>query len=78
MRGDPGGTATFRIDGYTADNPMKEESPGFYRAQVSIGRYLDIPSGVIRLILSKGGRRSFESIPEQITVVSKPQAKTGL
>jgi hypothetical protein len=71
LRGDPGGNASFRVDGFTADIFMKEESSGFYKAEVLIGKNLDVPSGTIRLMLTKAGKRAFETIPETISIVSR-------
>ncbi len=71
LKGVGGGKAYFRIEGYTADIQMKEESQGFYRATVRIGKNLDIPSGTIRVMLTKEGRQTFESIPEPVSIVSQ-------
>ncbi len=68
LRGDQGGAASFRIDGYTAEVKMKEQPKGFYKAEVKIGKNLDIPNGKILLTLNKFGKTAIESIPEPITV----------
>ncbi|WP_218081054.1 S-layer homology domain-containing protein [Anthocerotibacter panamensis] len=77
LKGEPKGVASFRIEGYTADVKMKEEAQGFYKAAVVIGKNFDIPQGTIRLMLLKDGQSTFRSIPEPISILSRPRATSS-
>ncbi len=72
LEGDVGGRATFRILGYTAPQPMKEISPGFYEGQVQIGRRINIPGGTIEVALTRSGQVSTRNIPEPVNISSSP------